>query len=105
MAIFGSVKMTPEGRFKARCKKRIKSLFPGCWFHEMKCGNQGIPDTLIIFKSRWALLEFKESEHAYHRPNQEFYVKLFDGMGFSRFIYPENEHAVLEALSHYFKGA
>lgn len=94
---------TPEGRFKAKVKKEIVSLFPGCYMHEMKCGDQGIPDTLVLYRQRWALLEFKESETAKKRPNQKYYVNLFNSMSFSRFIYPENEKEVLHELVLYFE--
>ena len=93
---------TPEGRFKARVKKKLVSLFPGCWLQEMKAGDQGIPDTLILFENKWALLEFKESKKAHRQPNQKFYVDKFNKMGFSRFIYPENELEVLYELKLYF---
>lgn len=95
--------MTPEGRFKRRIKKRIREYLPGCFMHEMKAGKQGIPDTLIIFRKRWALLEFKESENAHHRPNQDYYVALFNDLGFSRFVYPENEIEVMNDLIKYMK--
>lgn len=95
--------MTPESRFKAKTKKKIQELFPGCWMHEMKAGDQGIPDTLILFNEKWALLEFKRTYNAPRRPNQEYYVGLFNSMGFSRFIYPENEPQVLNDLSLYFR--
>ena len=95
---------TPEGRFKAKVKKEIVSLFPGCYMHEMKCGDQGIPDTLVLYRQNWALLEFKESEKANKQPNQKYYVNLFNNMSFSRFIYPENEKEVLHDLVLYFGG-
>lgn len=93
---------TPEGRFKLKVKKKLGIIFPGCWLQEMKAGDQGIPDTLILYNSKWALLEFKESKNAHRQPNQKFYVDKFDLMGFSRFIYPENENEVLFELQLYF---
>ena len=95
--------MTPEGRFKRKVKKQLKELFPGCYLHEMKAGAQGIPDTLIIFGERWALLEFKDSINAHRQPNQKYYVDKFNSIGFSRFIYPENRLEVLNDLIKYFK--
>lgn len=94
--------MTHESKFKAQVKKIISEMFPGCYMHEMKAGAQGIPDTLIIFKERWALLEFKESAKAKHRPNQDYYVEHFNDIGFARFIYPENMDEVLDDLKRYF---
>ena len=94
--------MTPEGKFKAKTKKIISEMFPGCYMHEMKAGAQGIPDTLIIFGERWALLEFKESANAPHRPNQDYYIHMFNEMGFASFVYPENVEEVLTDLERWF---
>ena len=91
-----------EKDFKRITKWRIKEMFPDCFIHEMMCQQQGIPDTLIIFGSKWALLEFKKSEKASHRPNQEYYVNRFNKMGYSAFIYPENADYILQQLKEYF---
>ena len=72
--------------------------------HEMKAGTSGVPDTLIIYGERWALLEFKNSSTAHHQPNQDHYVDYFNSMGFSAFIYPENEDEVIDKLLLYFRG-
>jgi hypothetical protein len=94
--------MTPEGKFKAKAKSRLAMIFPGCFFHEMKAGKQGIPDTLMLYKDRWALLEFKESETAQHQPNQDYYISMFSRMGYASFVYPENLESVLDELIVYF---
>ena len=96
--------MKQEREFKPESKKRIEEMFPGCYIHEMGCATQGIPDTLILFEDKWALLEYKKSKDAKHRPNQDYYVNMFDSMGFSAFIYPENEHEILMELYEYFLG-
>lgn len=93
---------TPEGKFKAKAKQIISDRYPGCFMHEMKCGDQGIPDTLVLYDEYWALLEFKESEDAPHRPNQDYYVDMFDRMGFSAFVYPENLDYILRKLDQWF---
>ena len=93
-----------ESTFKRRVKKRIASLIPGCFMHEMKAGTSGIPDTLILSDYKWALLEFKKSHDASHQPNQDYYVNYFNSMGFSAFIYPENEDEVIDKLLLYFRG-
>jgi len=63
---------------------------------------QGIPDLLILFGTRWAMLEVKMMASANVQPNQEYYVQLFDDMSFSAFIYPSNEEEVLNDLQHAF---
>ena len=81
-----------EKDFKRITKWRIKEMFPDCFIHEMMCQ----------FGSKWALLEFKKSKKAPHRPNQEYYVNRFNKMGYSAFIYPENADYILQQLKEYF---
>lgn len=96
------MRKTPEGRFKEKAKKIISARYPGCYMFEMKGGDQGIPDTLVLYGELWALLEFKESEDAKHQPNQDYYISKFDEMGFASFAYPENFDEVLRCLDRWF---
>jgi hypothetical protein len=63
---------------------------------------QGIPDLTILYENRWAVLECKRNEYESKQPNQDYYVNLLNDMGFSRFVYPENEEEVLYDLEEYF---
>ena len=97
--------MKLESAFKAKAKERIREcLGDDIFIHEMMCQTQGIPDTLILCGDKWALLEFKRSRNATHRPNQDYYVDMFNSMGFSAFVYPENFEDVLDDLRRYFYG-
>lgn len=88
-----------ESKFQADLKKELKSLFPGCIVTKLDANDiQGIPDLLILYKNKYALLECKRSANAPKRPNQEYYVNKLNEMSFSRFIFPENKKEVLNEL-------
>lgn len=93
-----------ESAFQSRLRKQIGKLLPGAILIKLPSGNkQGIPDLLILYKSKWATLECKRSATASHRPNQDWYVKTMDHMSFSRFIYPENRDKILKELLDFMK--
>lgn len=88
-----------ERDFQSKLIKRLKDEFEGCVVLKNDSSYiQGIPDLLVLFNDKWAMLECKRSSSASHRPNQEYYVDLLDKMSFSRFICPENEEEVLHEL-------
>ena len=91
-----------ESGFQDRLRDDLKKLFPGCMIFKMD-QIQGIPDLLVLYKSKWASLENKKSANATKRPNQEYYVELMNNMSFSRFIFPENKDEVLNELKQFFK--
>lgn len=65
---------------------------------------QGIPDLLVLYEDKWAMLEVKVSPVSAVQPNQEYYIDMLDSMSFAAFIYPENEREVLNALQRSFKS-
>lgn len=88
-----------ERDYQAKLIKKIKDQFPGCIVMKNDSSYiQGIPDLLVLYRDKWASLEVKRSATANHRPNQEYYVDLMDGMSFSRFISPDNEKEVLHEM-------
>ena len=92
-----------ENRFKTKLANEIKEMFPGCMVLHLDPNEiQGIPDLLVLYKNKWAVLEGKKSANASHRPNQEYYVDLMDSMSFAAFIYPENKDEILDELYLYF---
>jgi len=91
--------MPLERGYQAYIIKEIKYRFPDAVVLKNDSGYmQGVPDLAIFNGPYWAMLEVKRSEHEPSRPNQEYWVALFDSMSFARFIYPENEEQVLRDL-------
>ena len=51
-----------ERDFQKELIKELKERFPGCLIAKMDANYiQGIPDLLILWEDRWALLECKKS--------------------------------------------
>lgn len=97
--------MQRENKFQAALKKDLKKIFPGCIVLKNDASYyQGIPDLLILYRDKWAMLECKRSKNASHRPNQDYYVERFDEMSFARFISPENKEEVLNELQQTFQS-
>lgn len=91
--------MAKESDFQKDLIKKIKQRLPGALITKLDARYiQGIPDLLILYKDRWAMLECKQSKTAKHRPNQDGYVERLNEMSFSAFIFPENEEEVLNDL-------
>src|SRR5690348_10999014 len=88
-----------ESAYQKKVIDKIKTMFPGCFvLKNDPSQNQGIPDVLILFKKKWAMLEFKKTPKASQQPNQSFFVELFNKMSFAAFINPQNEELVLSDL-------
>lgn len=92
-----------ESNFQKNLISEIRSMFQGCLIMKTDPSyKQGLPDLLILYKSKWAALECKRSANASIRPNQKFYIDLLNKMSFARFIYPENKNQVLSELQRAF---
>lgn len=88
-----------ESKFQSDLKNELQGMFPGCMITKLDSGDiQGIPDLLVLYKDKWAVLENKRSAKATHQPNQDYYVDKMNGMSFASFIYPENKDEVLARL-------
>ena len=88
-----------EAQYQAKLIKKIRFMLPGCVILKNDSSYMpGVPDILILFHSRWAMLEIKLSSDAYQQPNQDYYVHLLDEMSFASFINPQNEEEVLYDL-------
>ena len=88
-----------EAKFKTKLCAELKEMFPGCFIGHLDPNEtQGVPDLLILWNQRWAMLEGKQSADSSVQPNQPYYVDLFNEMSFAAFIYPENKEEVLYDL-------
>lgn len=99
--------MRETGRtgFKSQLIKELENRFPDCViFHQdPNATHQGIPDMLILYSNKWAMLETKGAPRGKRQPNQEYWVDYYNEMSFAAFIYPENEGEVLDALQQTFQ--
>ena len=88
-----------EAQYQSKLIKKIRKLLPGCVILKNDPTYiQGVPDILILYGSKWAMLEIKFSSTSNIQPNQEYYVGLLDEMSYAAFISPENEEEVLYDL-------
>lgn len=102
----------PMGRlerdFQPKLLEDIEHLFPGCMTMKNDANyRQGVPDLLILFQNKWALLEVKKSYKDFlenQQPNQDYYIQWAQTNSFGAFVYPENKTEVLQALVQFFNN-
>jgi hypothetical protein len=92
-----------ESLYQSRLINRIRALIPNSIVIKNDSSYMpGIPDLLVLYEDRWAMLEVKIFNDSRRRPNQEHYVNLLNSMSFAAFISPDNEEAVLYDLQRAF---
>lgn len=91
---------TGKSGYKVKLKKKLYEIFPDCMIQDQdpNTTHTGIPDLLIIWGDRWAMLEVKAARNSAKQPLQDHYIEFYNQMSFASFIYPENESEVLHAL-------
>ena len=88
-----------ENVYQARVIKRLREEFPDCYILKNDANYmQGVPDLIVLYLDRWAMLEVKASVDSSFQPNQAYYVSELNHMSFAAFIYPENEDEVFRDL-------
>lgn len=89
-----------ESDFQHDLIKEIEERFPGAIVTKVEPYIQGIPDLLILYGNKWAMLEVKNSLRSRKRPrpHQEHYVDILNQMSFAAFIYPEIKEDVLNDM-------
>lgn len=94
-----------ESEFQKRVIGRLRLIFPGCLILKNDANYlQGIPDWTILWNGHWAVVEMKDSETARHQPNQDYYVEKLNKIGFSMFVYPENEEEFFYDIQQAFRS-
>lgn len=92
-----------ENVFQRKVIKRLKEEFPDCVVMKQDAKyKQGIPDLVIFFHSKYAMLECKKDANARHQEQQDYYVNKFKEWSYASFVYPENVDQVFEELKEVF---
>ena len=92
-----------ESQYQKHVIKRLREEFPECVILKNDPDYlQGVPDLLVLYNDRWAMLEVKASAKARVQNNQAYYVDALNRMSYSSFIYPENEDKVFYDLQSAF---
>lgn len=96
---------TGRNGYQYKLRQKLKTLFPGCIIlkNDPSSNFQGVPDLIVLYNDKWAMLEVKGSEDAEKQPNQEYYVNMFGEMSYAAFIHPGNEEEVLSDLQSTFE--
>lgn len=88
-----------ERDYQSKLIAKLKDILPGCVILKNDTDYlQGIPDLLILYGGRWAMLEVKRCASASHQPNQDYYVDMLGRMSYAAFIFPENEEEILREV-------
>lgn len=101
-----------ESNFQKKVRKELKERYPGCYVLKNDANYiQGIPDLLVLYKDKWAMLEVKKDKATARsamkggsggRPNQAIHVNRLNEMSYAAFIYPENKEDIFNELDRTF---
>ena len=95
--------MKKESAFQHDLITALRDRYPDCMIIKNDANYiQGIPDLLVLFNERWAMLECKRSENEHHQPNQDYYISHLNEMSYATFVYPENLDKVFGELDELF---
>ena len=99
-------KTKQERFYQAGLIKTLRQEFDGCFILKNDSSYlQGVPDLLLLWRDRWAILEVKAEKPTASdfEPNQEYYLEQLNGMSFAACIYPANQDEVIDAIQQAFR--
>lgn len=93
-----------ESQFQSNFIADLRDMGCVCLKQDPTVGRQkGVPDYLVVYKSRWMFLEFKASSRSPYRPGQKEWLDRLSKWGYAKRVCPENAHVVqleLERIKH-----
>lgn len=93
-----------ESEYQSRVIATIYNMLPGCIVIKNDSSYMpGIPDLLVLYGDKWAMLEVKVLPTSKRQPNQDYYVELLDSMSFAAYIHPGIEEEILHDLQCAFR--
>jgi hypothetical protein len=100
------VRETGRAGFKSQLIKELELRFPGIVLMHLdpNTTHQGIPDLLLLYMGKWAMLEAKGAANSKQQPNQDYWVDYYNELGYASFVYPENVEDVMDDLQQTFSS-
>lgn len=91
-----------ESEFQSKLVKELQELIPECLVL-VKPGFyvQGFPDLMVLYKTQWVALECKRKTPTRdddYEPNQEWWIRELDEMGYAAMICPENRKEIIDEV-------
>ena len=97
--------MKNENKYRQDLVKKIKEIFPDIIIiHGNPNEIQGIPDLILFYKNKYAMIETKKLKKSKKQQNQDYYIDFIKDWGsFASFVQRDNEEVVLNELRRYFE--
>ena len=85
-----------ESKFQSDFISTLRDLGCICLKQDPTTGRQkGVPDYLVIYRSRWMFLEFKASLDSPYRPGQKYWLETLSKWGYAKRVCPEVARVIL----------
>lgn len=84
-----------EAEFQSQFIEDLRDKGCICLKQEPAIGKQkGVPDYLVIYRSRWMFLEFKASLGSSYRPGQKEWLERLSKWGYAKRVCPETARMI-----------